>query len=402
MSSISSSWQDRGCAVAKFFTVQSTKLSVDRAKRRINGAAIATVGDANGDTIDQQTLQMLAALGAPGGIRARFDHPNRANPAEVEQTLSNLLGEWTNFRVDGEVCRADCQLAGVNVEKEDTVLDLAEKAPHLFGTSIVFDDTPLPKGQKPKRGTPCRPVKLYAADFVDIPAANNAGLFAARSNEESSMKTPMCARDGKLYCNIEGKEYELESNPEAYACHKAMAKAAKEEHEGEGEGEGEEAEREAAKKKAAEKTQQEATVPEQIDVEKVKAEAVTAERTRRKMFSTILSTANVTRKEDIAELEQFYEDGMDEKQLKFLASRTIGARARAVGDGSGEPERKEQTPEQTELAKVEKAASDRFDEELSVRRMFGVTTADKESDAYKTARGRYVAAQRKQHLSAAK
>lgn len=379
--------------MAKFFTQQSKKLSVDREKRRINGAAIATVGDANGDTIDQQTLQMLAALGAPGGVRARFDHPNRANPAEVEQTLGNLLGEWTNFRVDGDVCRADCQMAGVNLEKEEKVMDLADKTPHLFGTSIVFDDEPLPKGQKPKRGTPCRPVRLYAADFVDIPAANNAGLFAAKTAQDESMKTDMCAKDGKLYCTVEGKEYELESNAEAYAAHKAIAKAAKIDTE-------EEPETEAAtKKKAAEKPPTpEATVADAIDPVKVAADAVATERSRRKTFAANLKTAGVTDAADIAELEELYDQGVDDKAIekvtKMFGTRKLAARANPVGDGSGNPEKKEAT----DLEKLEKAAGERFDSEPSVRRSFSVTTSDTASDAYKTARGRYVAAERRHHL----
>lgn len=381
-----------------FFAAQTSALKVDRAARRINGLAIATKGDANGDTFDDETLKLLATLGATSTVRARFDHPNRARSDEIEQTLRNLLGQHVNFRVDGDVVRADCQLAGVNLDLEDTILALAEKTPHLFGVSVVFDETPLPKGQKAQRGAPCRPAILYAADFVDIPASNGAGLFAAKTAESTPMDLDMYAKDGKLFCQVDGKEYALKHNTETFAATKAAMKAAKETDD-------DDPESEAAKKKAATlqtQTEERKPVAETTpDIEKVKADAIAAERARRKTFGTILSTAGVTQKEDLEELEAFYEQGMDEKQLKFLASRTIGARAKAVGEGSGNPEPKpgEKQPGKDPAAAAESEAGKRFDEEPSLRRSYSVTSNDPSSEQWKTARGRHVAAARRRFLA---
>src|SRR5690349_15467691 len=95
-----------------FFAQQGSSSRVDREARRINGLSIAQKGSANGETFDDETLRRLMTLGNSGTIRARFDHPNRANPSEVDQTLSNLLGQYKNFRIHGDTLRADCYFAG--------------------------------------------------------------------------------------------------------------------------------------------------------------------------------------------------------------------------------------------------------------------------------------------------
>jgi len=365
--------------VAKFFTLQSS-LRVDRDKRRINGVAIASKGNANGDVIDDETLQRLATLGNAGRIRARFDHPNRSDPGEVEQTLDNLLGHHENFRIEGDVCRADSQMAGVNVDKEDKILAFAEKNPDLFGISIVFDEEPPPKGQKPKKGAPCRPVMLYAGDFVDLPAANAAGLFSTKANQGANMEPlDVYAKDGKFYAMCEGKEYELKHSQEAIA--------ALQDDDDDDDKEKEEAE----KKKQGLRLANETTITA-ADVEKAAKDAVTSERAYRKMFGTIIQTAGLKDKAADDFETTFY--GRAEADLKFLAQHAIGSRATALGEGNGHKEQpeKEKQDAETELTTY---CTKKFSTDASMRRRYRVNTTDTEAAEYKAGFSRFMAVEKK-------
>lgn len=384
----------------KYFTKQTAGLKVDRTARRINGVAIAEKGIANGDLFDDDTLKLLCAMGNAGKIRARYDHPNRANPGEIEQTLDNLLGEHVNFRIEGDVCRADCVFAGVNIDKENCVMDFAEKAPHLFGLSVVIDMPAPPKappGKKPIKNAPCRPVAFFAADFVDLPSSNTAGLFAAKAAEGSpAMDADIYAKDGKLFCMSEGKEIPLAHTPESIAATKAQVKAAKTEDDDDPETETE------AKKKAMELQNQHAAQANpgvaltQADIEKAKKEALEGERAYRKMFATVLKSTGLTGK--AAEEFETTFDGKDEPTLKFFAKQVLAARGKGLGESAADeesPDGKKLTP----VEEAEKEAGGRFDAEPSLRRTFGLAKDDTSSDAFKTMRGRYVASAKRRFLA---
>lgn len=397
----------------KFFTAQLPgTLRVDRTARRINGVALATLGEANGDKFDDETLAALVRLANESNVRARFNHPNRSNAAEIEQDLNCLLGQHVNPRIDGNVCRVDTQMIGVNVELEDKVMDLAEKAPHLFGLSVVIDDPP-PPGKKAKKGDPCRPIALFAADFVDIPASNNAGLFAATAAGKSDPMDPadIYAKDGKLFCMHEGKEVPLNHTPESLDASHDMWKAGRKK-EGKEADDGDDMDEESMKKKA--KTMGfvlakiETTDPEnplaltQADVDAAAVKAVEKERAYRKAFSTIVGEAKMDQATATEFEESFY--GQDEKTLKFFASKVLGTRAKPIGEGSGAHESQQRQPDEVEakLKEVEASAGKAFDETPQVRRMYSCIVNDPNSDQWKTARGRHVAAARRLAASQSK
>jgi hypothetical protein len=106
--------------------------------------------------------------------------------------LGTFLGRAKNFRVDGNIARADLFLSKEAKEAPggdlyNYVLGMAENEPDMFGMSIVFK--PGKKYQRDEDGEKVfsgfddsAPVyvemgKLLAADFVDDPAANAGGLF---------------------------------------------------------------------------------------------------------------------------------------------------------------------------------------------------------------------------------
>lgn len=185
-------------------------LGVDRKAGIIYGAAIVTEGEAKGHgvNLDSEFVQNVAELGNEKslGVKVRFGHPNMSSTA-----LGTFLGRVKSFaatKLDSglSITRGDIHLDETAKETPngnlfDYVLNMAEKNPDMFGTSIVFSRGDIyrrdEKGAKvkyPRMGNAeerkawdeCKPKefieinKLHAADVVDEPAANN-GLFSAWS-----------------------------------------------------------------------------------------------------------------------------------------------------------------------------------------------------------------------------
>lgn len=159
---------------------------VDRENNRILGAAIIRRGNLNeGDTrlqfVDETTELQVYAMGneRAGGLKARFTHPSMSSDG-----LGKYLGRWTNFRRDGEVIRADLQIAdsAFTTPKGDLgsyIMDLAEEDPDSFGVSIapVLDREAMKREEQEDGRQPVRISKLIAADVVDEPAATS-GFFS--------------------------------------------------------------------------------------------------------------------------------------------------------------------------------------------------------------------------------
>lgn len=165
----------------------------------IRGAAVLTRGEAQGHkmwvdrTMLEQAVQHLNA--APNGLKARFTHPSLSSDG-----LGTTLGRWHSARLDGDVVRADLHLLPAAAEAPDGnlaeyVLALAEQDPEAFGTSIVFERDKgaedlfamtyrdaegvfrSPDSDNRRHYKHARIARLRAADAVDEPAANPAGLF---------------------------------------------------------------------------------------------------------------------------------------------------------------------------------------------------------------------------------
>lgn len=370
----------------KFFSLYANSgARVDRDKRTIFGVAVATKGAANSDTFDNETLKMLCTLGNNGSIRARFDHPEQGWTGQVEQSLEKFLGQHTNFRVEGDTLRADCVMAGVNIGLEDKILSLAERAPSLFGLSVVFND------KSKKKGQPCRPTDFLAADFVDLPAANSAGLFSKKPSDdgdEDMDETDVYAKDGKLFCMIDGKEFALRHTAESVDnlmnAEKEKKKAAKE-----GEGGEDEETKEKAKKMALES--ETAMTPQEIQQMKAdaKKEAIEEEKTYAKMFGTVLSTTGLTGEDAEKFKEQFYDRHASEADLKFFAQSVVRNRATPAGEGSGNAEEKKVVDEDPDKDIIEECTK-RFSMDSTFRGNFKVSSSSPDADDYKRGLASYI------------
>ncbi len=173
--------------------------TLDRDANIIKGYAVMTKGEALGHNlwIDGVMLAQVAEAGnaASKGIKGRFTHPGLCSDG-----LGKYLGRSKNFRLDGDVVRADLHISPVADQSPDGplgsyVLNMAEEDPDAFGASIVFSHdigaehefagahendkgvfvSPDPANTE---GFPhARLGKLWDADIVDSPAANPGGFF---------------------------------------------------------------------------------------------------------------------------------------------------------------------------------------------------------------------------------
>lgn len=167
----------------------------------ISGAAAITRGEAlrHGAWVDSFAVDSVVELGnrSPKGIKVRFTHPGLSADG-----MGTQLGRMKNFRREGDRAVGDIHLIRAAHKTPDGdlaeyVMGLADEDPEAFGMSIVFEhdreaekkfsrenendnrEFRSPDPDNPQNYGHIRLAKLWAADAVDEPAANPAGLFRA-------------------------------------------------------------------------------------------------------------------------------------------------------------------------------------------------------------------------------
>jgi len=168
---------------------------IDSDKGIMRGVAIVREGEAKGHGVhlDSDFVADVVRLGndKENGVKMRFGHPTMSGNA-----LGTFLGRAKNFRVDGEIARADMFLSQ---EAKDTpngnlwkyTIAHARNSPDMFGASIVFtrgdrfqkddDGNRVDTSDRDKK-TFVSIEKLHGADMVDSPAATD-GVFSAFSRD---------------------------------------------------------------------------------------------------------------------------------------------------------------------------------------------------------------------------
>lgn len=194
----------------------------DKHRGVIRGIAVMTKGqvkDCRAWKIDDMTLSQIVAEGnkhTKTGLKSRFGHPSMSSTA-----LGTFLGRAKNFFVDGDIARADLYLSKTAYETPDGdlasyVLNLAEKDPDAFGTSVVLGDYDLEE-QLDEKGKVMRdendePIvalrvkSLFAVDAVDDPAANN-GMFGKFFNDSVQLSAKGAEFLDKLLSNPDALDY---------------------------------------------------------------------------------------------------------------------------------------------------------------------------------------------------
>jgi hypothetical protein len=156
------------------------QLGVDREAgiiRGINVLESGLVAKGHGLTVDDKTIATVLASAKGRKIGCKVNHGSG---------LSNLVGHFTNFRVDGRKLRADLVVLQ-SAEHRDLIFEAAERQPETFGGSIAFAGDPEVIGDL--RCARCR--ELKAIDLVVDPAAVSDGLFSAGPVDNNSRATTM-------------------------------------------------------------------------------------------------------------------------------------------------------------------------------------------------------------------
>ena len=151
---------------------------VDRVKKIIYGAALLKIGrvrDARGWLVTRRTLEQALRFSQqqPKGVKARWDHPSRENSG-----MGAYLGQWLNFRIDGDMLRADLHLSELAFKTPSGdlgsyVLDMAEYSPDSFGASISAGFAEDFDGKELSISS------VLAFDIVDSPAGTD-GMFCVQ------------------------------------------------------------------------------------------------------------------------------------------------------------------------------------------------------------------------------
>ncbi len=167
--------------------------------------SVITRGEALGHEtwIDKDFLQETAdAINSAGdsGIKSRFTHPDASGDG-----LGKFLGRVKGAVVTGNQVHADLHISDLSHSTPGGdlgtfVMDMAEKEPDMFGTSIVFrrdvgaedlfrttntdkrGQFKSPDRQNAENLSHARLAELRADDVVDEPAANPDGMFHRGGN----------------------------------------------------------------------------------------------------------------------------------------------------------------------------------------------------------------------------
>lgn len=151
---------------------------VDRINNIIYGAALLKIGkvrDSRGWLVTRRTLEQVLEFSQQqaNGVKARWDHPSREN-----SSLGAYLGQWQDFRIEGDMLRADLHLSEISFKTPagdlgSYVLDLAETSPDSFGASISGNFAEDFDGHELSFSS------VLAFDIVDSPAGTD-GMFCVQ------------------------------------------------------------------------------------------------------------------------------------------------------------------------------------------------------------------------------
>lgn len=171
-------------------TSANTALDVDLESGVIRGAAVMSVGPAEGWgwNIDHTTLEqvhrlMLAAGQTPSRFKHQGMNADGTPMSAAPEALGSKVAMLSNPRIDGDILRADVKVGSYaeNVPGLGNVraylLNLAKDAPTELGLSVDFFYTIEQRGGLAF----ARAQSINSIDFVDNPAANRRGLLAVAS-----------------------------------------------------------------------------------------------------------------------------------------------------------------------------------------------------------------------------
>jgi hypothetical protein len=182
------------------------KFAVDRASGMLRDVALLSVGEAKGHGIfiDERTIETAAEVVAAkkGRLKAAFRHPSMLDyiTSHGADRMLEIPGYFSAVAAKGEQLVAGVfqfydTFKKTNAAHVDTLLEMADKTPELFGVSIEpygylayvdenddeYSEPPIDRELKYNGLPALRVTDLAYAAFVDEPAANPGGVFATLS-----------------------------------------------------------------------------------------------------------------------------------------------------------------------------------------------------------------------------
>jgi hypothetical protein len=158
------------------------------------GVSVITIGPALGhDTeIDATTLEQVCQLG------------NSAAPVKVfpdhDESVTDLIGAMSNFRIEGEQVRADMELIG-----EHPLANYYSKILDIFPDSLGFSISWLGSCVEKAGAKFARVAELLSVDLVSRAAANPSGVYSSRSVlKKLAAKTEEKKQDAPAFVPDEG------------------------------------------------------------------------------------------------------------------------------------------------------------------------------------------------------
>ena len=154
---------------------------------KFKGISAITAGPALGHDciIDQVTLEQVCQLG------------NESSPVKVfpdhDESVSDLIGAMTNFRIEGEQVKCDLELIG-----EHPMANYYGKILSIFPEALGFSIAWIGSVIEEAGQQVARLVELTSVDLVSQPAANPSGLYSngekvARKLKSAAKTTPKVA-----------------------------------------------------------------------------------------------------------------------------------------------------------------------------------------------------------------
>ena len=140
---------------------------VDKSNNRIIGNAVLTPISANGRFYNNSALKSIVPL--INGAKSFIDHAD----SPFGSSVLNLLGEFSNGRLDGRTVRADLTIFESSKGK-DLIFDLAENHPTAVGFSINAKGKFAENRDSDGREVVEEIISLKSIDLVGYPATTSS------------------------------------------------------------------------------------------------------------------------------------------------------------------------------------------------------------------------------------
>ena len=126
--------------------------------------------------VDQEALRRFERIAKKQRrVKVKFNHNG---------VIQDAVGYASNFRIEGKKLVGDVTLFKAHPSKE-LLLEMADSISDSFGISLMFTHGEHVWDEATETFA-VRPISIFSADFVDVPAANPTGLFEAEIDKQQN------------------------------------------------------------------------------------------------------------------------------------------------------------------------------------------------------------------------